>query len=64
MKKLLAIKERPADGGQDAHEKGDGMKRSIAVTRFMSLTPCVSVYCNQKTCPLSTALSISYAAFF
>ena len=23
MKKLLAIKERPADGGQDAHEKGD-----------------------------------------
>ena len=22
MKKLLAIKERPADGGQDAHEKG------------------------------------------
>jgi len=47
MKKLLAIKERPADGGQDAHEKGDGMKKScIAVTRFMSLTPCVSVYCN------------------
>jgi hypothetical protein len=29
MKKLLAIKERPADGGQDAREKGDGMKRSI-----------------------------------
>ena len=27
MKKLLAIKERPADGGQDAHEKGDGMKK-------------------------------------
>jgi hypothetical protein len=47
MKKLLAIKERPADGGQDAREKGDGMKKScIAVTRFMSLTPCVSIYCN------------------
>jgi hypothetical protein len=27
MKKLLAIKERPADGGQDAREKGDGMKK-------------------------------------
>jgi len=27
MKKLLAIKERPADGGQDAHEKGDSRKK-------------------------------------
>lgn len=26
-KKLLAIKERPADGGQDAHEKGDSRKK-------------------------------------
>lgn len=27
MKKLLAIKERPADGGQDAREKGDIRKK-------------------------------------
>lgn len=35
MKKLLAIKERPADGGQDAHEKGD---RSIMLGFACSLT--------------------------
>ena len=34
MKKLLAIKERPADGGQDAHEKGDSRKKHCLFAIF------------------------------